>query len=546
MEKGKKVLHIEDDQENRRLVRHIVEEKNLQYYFAENGLKGLRLAEKIEPELILIDIVLPDLQGYEITTYLKNLPELSETNIIAVTGHTDAETRSLSKAAGCDDFIAKPFEVDTFSEKLDLWLSGKIVSKETPSLELLQKYNTRLVSKLISKITDLEELNSNLRELNKKISKSKKELEIYNDRLLYLNRLTNFFHEHKNPSELLQLLPTKIVEAFPVSRCIFFGIVNNKSLLKPFSYALIKEEYPDPPEINIEPELLKRLSDSDNIVFVENITDETNPQLRTLSGILDSKSFILAKLSGSNKDIIAEISQTEDNVVRKEKTQTPTDIIIFIEPKSADYLFSIYEMRIIESFLQTIKNVFENSILFDYLMELYKEREEEAIRDGLTKIYNFRYFMQAIEREINRGRRFNGNFSLLMIDIDYFKAYNDRLGHLKGDRVLCTLSNLIEINTRQIDIVSRYGGEEFTVILPGIEKENALIIASKLRELIEHYNFPEQEGQPSGNLTISVGLASFPDDAKTAKELIDKADKALYKAKESGRNRVCVYGIDVK
>ncbi len=154
--------------------------------------------------------------------------------------------------------------------------------------------------------------------------------------------------------------------------------------------------------------------------------------------------------------------------------------------------------------------------------------------------------MQAIEREIDRNRRFKGTFSLLMIDIDYFKEYNDRLGHLKGDRVLCTLSNLIEINTRQIDVVSRYGGEEFTVILPGIEKENAKIIAGKLRELIEHYHFPEQEGQPSGNLTISVGLASFPEDAETAKELIDKADKALYKAKESGRNRVCVYGVDVQ
>ncbi len=154
--------------------------------------------------------------------------------------------------------------------------------------------------------------------------------------------------------------------------------------------------------------------------------------------------------------------------------------------------------------------------------------------------------MQAIEREIDRNRRFKGTFSLLMIDIDYFKEYNDRLGHLKGDRVLCTLSNLIEINTCQIDVVSRYGGEEFTVILPGIEKENAKIIAGKLRELIEHYHFPEQEGQPSGNLTISVGLASFPEDAETAKELIDKADKALYKAKESGRNRVCVYGVDVQ
>ncbi len=388
MDKEKKILHIEDDIENRRLVRHIIEEKGYHYNYAENGLKGLRLAEEIKPDLILVDIVLPDLQGFEITTYLKNLPELSGANIIAVTGHTDAETRSLSKAAGCDDFIAKPFDIESFSKKLDLWLSEKIISKEEPSLQLLQKYNTQLVSKLISKITDLEELNKNLRELNKSISKSKKELEIYNDRLLYLNRLTNFFHEHKNPAELLQLLPTKIVESFPVLRCVFYGVYSNKSLLKPFSYALIKEEYPDPPDINIEPELLDYLADSNNLMFIKNIADETNSQILKLSKGLESKAFILARLTSSNDDVITEISQTEDSIVRKERKHIPDDIIIFIEPKSQRYLFSLYEKRIIDSFLQTIKNIFENSILFDYLMALYKEREEEAIRDGLTKIYN--------------------------------------------------------------------------------------------------------------------------------------------------------------
>jgi diguanylate cyclase (GGDEF)-like protein len=120
------------------------------------------------------------------------------------------------------------------------------------------------------------------------------------------------------------------------------------------------------------------------------------------------------------------------------------------------------------------------------------------------------------------------------------------MGHLKGDRILSTLTSLLELNTRKIDVVARYGGEEFTIILPGIGKDNAFLIANKLREIIDYYHFPDQEGQPGGNLTISTGLASFPDDAQTAKELIDNADKALYKAKELGRNRVCVYGIDVK
>jgi len=492
MHSEKKILHIEDDKENRRLVQHIIEEQNFQYYAAENGLKGIRLAKKIQPDLILIDIVLPDLQGYEITTHLKNLPELSNTIIVAVTGHGDQETRSLSKAAGCDDFIVKPFDINHFIKQLDSWLfENKSLSVEPPSLKLLQQYNTQLVSKLISKITDLEALNQNLRDLNRKISKSKKSLEIYNDRLLYLNKLTNFFQEHKNPNELLRILPTKIIEAFPVSRCIFFGVLNNKLLLNPFSYALIKNDSSDPVEIEISPEFIKRIDDNNNLLFVENASQADAMDLKVFSEKMESDFFILAKLSKSNEEIITEITRSVDSAIHSDRNQLPDDIIIFIEPKSRKELISIYEKRIIDSFLQTIKNVFENSVLFDQLIELYKEREEEAIRDGLTKIYNFRYFMQAIEREVNRSRRFNGSFSLLMIDIDYFKEYNDRLGHLKGDRILCTLTNLIEVNTRQIDIVSRYGGEEFTIILPGIEKDNALFIANKLREMIEHYHFPD-------------------------------------------------------
>jgi diguanylate cyclase (GGDEF)-like protein len=545
MNTEKKVLHIEDDFENRRLVQHIIESKNLKYHFAVNGLMGLKLAEEIIPDLVLVDISLPDLQGYEITTYLKNLPELTHTNIVAVTGHSDSETRSMTKAAGCDDFIAKPFDITHFSDQLDRWLSPeKLTPSEPPSLHLLQKYNTKLVSKLISKITDLEDLNQNLRNLNKNISTSKKELEIYNDRLLYLNKLTNFFHEHKDPAELLRLLPTKIIESFPVARCIFYGVWN-KELLKPLSYALLKEDYPDPDEVAINYELNKLLSTNNNLLFVENASECRDVSLQELAKNIGSNSFVLSQLSGKKEEIMAEISHADDNIARKFKSNIPDNIIIFIEPKSAQYLFPLNEKRILVSFLQTMKNIFENSILFNDLIQLYKEREEEAIRDGLTKLYNFRYFMNALEREISRGKRFNGTFSLLMIDIDYFKQYNDRLGHLKGDRILSTLTSLLELNTRKIDIVARYGGEEFTIILPGIEKDNAFLIANKLRELIDYYNFPDQEGQPSGNLTISTGLASFPEDAQDAKELIDNADKALYKAKELGRNQVCVYGRDV-
>lgn len=174
------------------------------------------------------------------------------------------------------------------------------------------------------------------------------------------------------------------------------------------------------------------------------------------------------------------------------------------------------------------------------ILELEKAKiqlQQLAVTDGLTGLYNYQYFKHKLQIEVARSRRHGLPVSLLMMDIDHFKMYNDHFGHPLGDRVLRRFGNLLFEHVRQIDILSRYGGEEFALILPGTPKDASMIVAEKLRTLIEKSYFPLSEKLPFGRVTMSVGAACFPDDAGNEEELVRKSDEALYRAKKEGRNR---------
>lgn len=169
---------------------------------------------------------------------------------------------------------------------------------------------------------------------------------------------------------------------------------------------------------------------------------------------------------------------------------------------------------------------------------LYHKVQELAITDSLTGVFSRRYLISRLNEELERSHKFKYNFSFLMIDIDHFKEKNDRYGHLVGDAILREVSKSIKDNIRQIDLVGRYGGEEFSVILAETERNGARFAAERIRisvvnNIIKVYDEKLQ-------VTVSIGGAVYPDDASDADAIIDRADAALYKAKEMGRNRVCV------
>ncbi|MDP2910842.1 MAG: diguanylate cyclase [Candidatus Omnitrophota bacterium] len=168
---------------------------------------------------------------------------------------------------------------------------------------------------------------------------------------------------------------------------------------------------------------------------------------------------------------------------------------------------------------------------------LYKKVQEMAITDSLTEVSTRRYFLERFREEIRRSMRRKASMSFLMMDLDYFKQKNDKFGHLVGDVILKEIAHILKSNLREIDMIGRYGGEEFSVVLSGIDREGALQVSERLRSSIEHSIFNAYDEKVS--ITISIGVASFPQDGVDENSLIESADRALYKAKEQGRNRVC-------
>ncbi len=165
-----------------------------------------------------------------------------------------------------------------------------------------------------------------------------------------------------------------------------------------------------------------------------------------------------------------------------------------------------------------------------------KQLEMQATTDGLTQLYNYRSFMQSIVNEVERSIRYDLKFTLLVIDVDYFKQVNDTHGHLAGDKVLIHVASAIKKNTRNVDIVCRYGGEEFTVILVETSLQDGLMTAERIRENIENMNTTYKENII--NITVSIGAVEFPNSSRKSESLINEADKALYEAKSKGRNRI--------
>lgn len=174
----------------------------------------------------------------------------------------------------------------------------------------------------------------------------------------------------------------------------------------------------------------------------------------------------------------------------------------------------------------------QNAAIFD-------RSQQMAITDGLTKLYNHEYFMLRLNEFYQAAKRYNNPLSLIMIDIDHFKHYNDTNGHPLGDVVLEEVSFLILNNTRETDLAARYGGEEFTLILQQTEIDGAVFVADKIRKAVEEHHFHNEEKQPNGDVTISVGVAALTEYTTAPEKLLKDADEQLYTAKRTGRNKVC-------
>ena len=183
----------------------------------------------------------------------------------------------------------------------------------------------------------------------------------------------------------------------------------------------------------------------------------------------------------------------------------------------------------------------EPNLLDIRIRKVMNERRAQrlAITDGLTGLHNRRYFEDRLDEEIQRSRRYDRPMSIIMIDIDFFKQFNDTCGHLKGDDVLRQLSHILQDHSRETDITARYGGEEFVMILPETSLESSRMLGERIRKAVDEVVFEGEERIPAKNLTVSVGVSCLTDD-EGGYDALDRADRALYKSKQAGKNLVTV------
>ncbi len=171
---------------------------------------------------------------------------------------------------------------------------------------------------------------------------------------------------------------------------------------------------------------------------------------------------------------------------------------------------------------------------------LHEELERLSVTDRLTELYNHGYFQQRLEEELGRAARFGHTLSVIMLDIDDFKQFNDSYGHPKGDKVLQAVSAIIRQNLREVDVAARYGGEEFIVVLPETDVAGALAVAERIRKSMAQFEFFTGDDNHPVTQTVSLGVATYPTHATTPARLVESADKAMYQAKRYGKNQVKV------
>lgn len=256
--------------------------------------------------------------------------------------------------------------------------------------------------------------------------------------------------------------------------------------------------------------LITRAIEEKNILYTKDYLDVINSLLYDFS----SENIQAINRLGVSKNVIC---------IPLVPANTPFGVMMVFSPRD-----EVTEKEL--NFLALFANQVEMAIT---IANLFENLKKEAVTDSLTELYNRRYFNQALQKEAERAQRLHQPFSIISLDLDYLKKINDTYGHFFGDLAIRTISDILKKNARSIDVPARLGGEEFSVLLPGVDSSGAMVAAERIRSAIE-----AQELDTIGHVTASVGVATFPEHSLKLDELLDMADQAMYKSKINGRNRV--------
>ncbi len=440
---GSAVLVVDDSPENVTLLTRILQISGYRVLAACNGAEGLECAKRNKPDLILLDINMPEMDGFETSARLKADETTQDIPIIFISALDNIEDKTRAFRAGGMDYILKPFEYEEVQARIDAHLA----------LRRLRVQLEQTNKELAARVEELTRSQEKLAERERRLS-------------AFVAAMPNLSFILDEEGHYLEVMSTETSKWAPAS-----GELIGRSV----------EETLPPKEAAKIAEAIHESIENGNIQVVEYKV----PALKKGEHWFEGRIACMEKDKHGHGRVIMMASEITERV------------------------------------------------------RLYQEIQRLADQDDLTDCYNRRYFMIKAAEEIQRSRRYKDPVSMLMMDIDHFKLFNDRYGHQVGDELLRHMVSLCLLHLRAQDILARYGGEEFVVLMPETDLQGAMIASERIRNEIEKMRIKNPLGDLS--ITVSMGVATLPrgfDETQTLDTLVKAADTALYAAKEGGRNCV--------
>jgi len=452
----KKILIVDDDPTSLKLLESMLPADRYNVVRANNGKEALEYAFDQPPDLILLDIMMPGIDGYEVTRKIKKNTRTKDIPIIIITSLDGFENKVKGLEEGAEELLSKPVH----------------------STELLARINSMLRLKEYRDQLTIRTLSGKSFGV---MPEQREEVRI---------------REEETPQILL-------VEDMEVDA----KIVKNALEGETFQLTTVKNGK----------EVFSKVKQKDIDLILLDIL------------LPDMDGFeICRRLKKNHKDVQIVIVTCLDDLDSKIKG---------VELGADDFLVKPVIGRELKA---RVKTLLEKKVHLDSLRTHYQEALGRSQLDWLTGLYNHGYFQQFLGYELKRSLEQGFPVSLIMIDVDDFKNYNDTLGHSAGDAILRDMGQVVRNCIREVDFAARYGGEEFAVVLPYVHRDNAIIVAERIHKALTSHEFFHDESIELENPTVSMGIAVFPEEASNKAELISQADSMLYLAKQNGKNQYCI------
>ncbi len=486
-----RILVVDDDSGVVNIITAALTAPGRTFLTAYDGIEAVEKVMTEAPDLVILDVMMPKMNGYQVCRLLKNDRSTWHIPVIMLTARDKDSDRLYGLSAGADDYIAKPFhpgDLRTAVEKLLASYSGE--ARACP-IEAPSKYNENT---LLSKVNSL---------LDRKLQE-----------MTFLQQMTKAMVSTFDEERILKLVLDGIKTYLGYEHAVVFMVEEGGEMSERRSTGFPRHDQAFIFDLE-DPDILNRLSHLREPVV--------------LDGAWVDGRFRGGPTAGPNS------THALVPIVTREEVRG----VLLIDRKEGGAPFSQERIGVLVTMAGQLGLALDNA-------RLYRTTLVMSITDGLTGLFNARYFYDRLEVELSRARRYQRPLSLFMLDIDFFKAFNDNFGHLTGDETLKMLAGILKESIREPDTAARYGGEEFCIILPETDKEHASVMAERIRKEVEAANIDVGPGREPGSLTVSVGCASLEDGVESPEDLVRRADRALYKAKQSGRNRVCFYAPELR